>query len=211
MEAPATVSDRKIMIRNCFALSVLAAFMTGCAFTKTPLPITLHAAVNQPLTAANGSLKVDEVKDLRTVTDKTVVVQKVNAYGQKTRGAYVAQKPVGEIFRDALTAALQENNFPLNQNGAMTLQTTIEEIDFDVLEGFWTATVEPKFRMKFSVVDDQSNKLLWKENYIGKVQRKTAWGTSSFVAEIVSAAAEDAVRQLIEDRTFRALFESAGK
>jgi uncharacterized lipoprotein YajG len=199
------------MTRNYFALCVVALLATGCVMTKTSLPITLHPAVNQPLVAANGSLKVDEVKDLRTVSDKTVVVQKVNGYGRKTRGAYVAQKPVGEIFRDALTAALQQNNFPVSQTGTMALQTTIEEIDFDVLEGFWTATVEPKFRVKFSVVDEQSNKLLWKDNYIGKVQRKTAWGTSSFIAEIVAAAAEDAVRQLIEDRTFRALFENAGK
>jgi uncharacterized lipoprotein YajG len=199
------------MIKNALSLMAVVVLATGCALTNSSLPITLAPTVNQPLGSATGSLKVEEVKDERTVSDKAVVVQKVNSYGQRMRGAYVAQKPVGDIFRDALTSALEQNKFPLNPNGTMSLNTTIEDVDFQVLTGFWTATVEPKFRVKFSLIDQTSNKVLWKEMYTGKVQRKTAWGTASFVGEIVSAAAEDAIRQLVEDKTFRALFENPAK
>jgi hypothetical protein len=168
--------------------------------------------VEKPLTSASEkTLKVAPVEDTRTVTDKKVAFQKVNGYGAKTSGAYVADRPIADIFHDALVSALQSNRFPVNDNasGSLRLNTTIEDFDFAVLTGFWAATVEPKFRVKFSVIEESSNKVLWKENYTGKVQRKTAWGTASFAAEIFSAAAEDAIRQLIEDKTFRALFEGS--
>jgi uncharacterized lipoprotein YajG len=194
------------MLRNLLAI-FSALLFTGCAWTNSSLPITISPTVNQPLTGTpKGSLKIAPVKDERTVSDKAVVMQKVNGYGQRTSGAYVAQKPVAEIFRDALVAALQENKFPVSENGTMVLQATIEDVDFQVLEGFWTATVEPRFRVKFAVIEEQSNKVAWKEGFAGKVQRKTAWGTATFVGEIVSAAAEDAIRQLVEDPTFRAVF-----
>lgn len=190
-------------------LSIGALFGSGCALTNSSLPITLAPSVQQPIQPApDKNLKIGAVEDNRTVSDKAVVFQKVNAYGQKTRGAYIAQKPIGDIFQDALVASLRGNRFPVNDApGNLRLLTTIEDVDYEVLTGFWTATVEPKFRVKFSVIDEKSNKAVWKEHYIGKVQRKTAWGAGEFMREIFSAAAEDAIRQLVEDKTFRAVFE----
>src|SRR5262245_57824974 len=107
---------------------------SGCAYTKTSIPLNLNPTVNKPLQNVSAkTLSIAAVQDNRSVMDKCVVVQKQNAYGT-TKGAYVAPRPVSEIFQEALIKALEANKFPVSPGkGVLRLDTTIEEIDLIVI------------------------------------------------------------------------------
>lgn len=199
----------QLLLRTfCFlAVTLTSCVLTGCAFTKTPSQVTFAPGLSAPLRDAKAALRLAEVKDSRAISDNRVLVQKRNAYG-KTTGAYVAQMPVADLFRDGLHSAFQTNAFRVaKENNAYDLKADIQEFDYDIIGGFWTATVNPKFQVRFELFETSTGNSVWRDTMTGRSQHKTAWGDAAFVARTFSTTADDVVRQLIADKSFRKFFE----
>jgi ABC-type uncharacterized transport system auxiliary subunit len=201
------ISRQRLLV--CLAVTLLGVLATGCAFSKTPVTVNFAPTVQQPLTAAASStLQVGKVKDSRPINDPAVLVQKRNGYGQVTSGSYVAQKPIAELFRDGLASALNANGFkPGSGASKYEIRGDVQEFDFDVITGFWTAEVKPKLIVRFELVELATSKPVWRETYVGRHTAKTAWGDSTFMVEMFNQAAENAVKQLLEDNSFRSYFQ----
>jgi hypothetical protein len=167
--------------------------------------VQLTPTASSPLgKAPTAELLVGEVKDTRPVKDGFVISQKYNGYGQRTSGAYVAQEPVAQIFKQSLFTVLEKNGFitsgPTNQ---LELKADIQEFSHDIMAGFLKATVQPKLIVRFELVDKDSGRTLWHDTLIGRETLQTAWGTGSFLVETFNKAADDVFKQLISDSTFR--------
>ena len=189
------------------AASLVCIVASGCAFTRTETKISFSPSVSLPLKAERkAALEVAEVKDSRPVKDKSVVIHKQNAYGTTT-GAYVSRTPVSEILRNGLIEAFKFNGFVGNTASNYELRVDLQEFGFDSIAGFWTATVKSKLVARFELVEKSSGDPKWHDTLIGRHTGKTAWGTKEFLADMFSKTADDLVKQLVEDKTFRSFFE----
>jgi hypothetical protein len=185
---------------------LLSILTSGCAFTRTTVAVNYSSTVFRPLGEPPASrLIVGEVGDTRTVSDKYVLCQKYNGYGQRCSGAYVAREPVANIYRNGLIEALEKNGF-MQTNAALgdfILRADIQDFDHDVIVGFWTATVKPKLTVRFELVDAKTGISVWHDTLIGKDSLETAWGTGQFLVQTFNRAADSTISQLISDSTFR--------
>jgi hypothetical protein len=185
----------------------MAGLLTGCAFSRTPVQMTLAPKVDQPLRdPVKGSLEVAPVKDSRSVKDGSVLIHKANQYGT-TSGAYVTQKPVAEIFADGLKAALQQNGFENTNAAQYILKSEIQSCNYEAIAGFWKGTLITKLTVRFELMSQATKLPVWHETYNGEDRLEASWGTGQLITDAFSRSAEDVIRQLISDRTFRSYFE----
>ncbi len=185
----------------------MGSLLTGCAWTKTPVQMTLSPRLNQPLREpVKAALEIAPVKDARPVKDASVLIQKQNAYG-KTTGAYVTEKPVAEIFGNGLKSALVQNGFETANGTKYALETEIQGFDYEIIAGFWEGTFISKVTVRFELVNQATKLPAWHDTYIGRDRAQSAMGTGQFVADSFSKASEDVIRQLVSDPAFRSYFE----
>ncbi len=149
-------------------------------------------------------LRVGEVKDTRPVKDGFVLSQKYNGYGQRTSGAYVAQEPVAQIFKQSLFSVLEKNGFiTTGATNRLELRADIQEFSHDIMAGFLKATVQPKLIVRFELVETDSGRSVWHDTLIGRETLQTSWGTGAFLVETFNKAADDIFKQLISNTNFR--------
>ena len=209
--SPTSKATRNTFTQHTVTLLLLTgcAFLaTGCAFSRTKVNVQFDPKISNPLGQnATAQLTVGEIRDSRPVTDPLVLSQKYNGYGQRTSGAYVAQEPVADIFKQGLQKVLDASGFTKStQQRGLELKANIQEFDHDVIVGFWKATVKPKLTVRFELLDKQTGGSVWRDTYVGRDSLETTWGTGEFLVQTFNRAAEDVVRQLIADASFRKFF-----
>jgi len=195
-----------------FCCSLLVSGVTGCAFTRTPVKVTFAPSVTQPLKEVRkGALEVTKIKDTRLVEDPAVLVHKANEYGT-TSGAYVTDPPVGEIFGQGLKQALQQNGFSGENGVHYELHAELQNFGCGAIQNgiLSSLTAKPWLEVRFELVDKTTDQRVWHDTYTGQVTEKvSAWTgpDGDFYAKVFSEVAEDVVKQLIADKTFRNYFE----
>lgn len=187
--------------------TLLIGLCTGCAFTrtKTNLEFTNFAQLRTAQIQSTVPVSVGPVRDSRSVKDPHVIMHKKNGYGQTTTGAYVTERPVGELFRDAIQETLSASGFVVaEENGRYELRTNIQDFDFEVITGFWKGTVKPKLSVRFELVDPDTGSSVWHDTYVGRQTFETGWESAELVAEMFSNSAMDVLDQLVNDANFQA-------
>jgi hypothetical protein len=189
---------------------LMAGLLTGCAFSRTSVQVNLAPRVDQPLRVEQkASLEVGDIKDSRLVTDNFVLLQKANAYGP-TEGAFVADKPVAEIFRNGLAATLQQNGFMTTNGTRYELRGEIQSFGCGAIQRFFSAsTVKTWLTVRFELVDKSTGLPVWHDTYNGQDTEPGSGGIGAggFIGSVFSKVSEDVIRQLVSDRTFRSYFE----
>lgn len=192
------------------ALSVIMGTLSGCAFSKTPVKIVLAPGATKPLTSEpKAGLQIGEVKDERTTSDPRAVWQKANAYGT-TSGAYVADRPVAELFRDALASTLKENSFRIGPtDAAYELKAHITDLKIEAIQmGMMSSKVVSKLFVRFELIDKKSGSSLWRDTLVGKSEDKPGgWAGVAFVEKNFKIVAEEVLNALVADKAFRKFFE----
>ena len=189
----------------------MGILLTGCAFSRTQVKVNFSPNVMQPLSGAHkGSLEVGEVKDSRFVTDSLVLLQKANQYGA-TSGAYVADVPVADTFRDGLRRALEQNGFTGTNADHYILRSELHGFGIGVIQTglFSAATAKPWLEVRFELDNKETGQPVWHDTYTGQVtDQLSAWNGADAdrIARFFSLAATDVVKQLIADRAFRSIF-----
>lgn len=185
----------------------LAILSTGCAFTRTTVAINFKPVVDSPVGPKSVAyLSVGDIKDTRPVEDKYVLTHKFDGYGDQTSGAFVTEQPVAEVFKQGLIEALQTNGFARTASPThFELRANIQQFDNRVISGFLEATVKPELTVRFELLDG-SGTVVWRDTMIGRSTLQTPWGNGEFIVKTFNAAAEDAIRQLLADDSFRGYF-----
>lgn len=207
MDSEASRTSGRVLVSKLCCFTLLAGLLSGCAWTRTPVQMSLAPQINQPVRKPlKVALEVAPVKDTRPVSGPLVLIQKQNAYG-KTTGAYVTPKPVAEIFREGLETALKQNGFETTNGTPYLLESTIQGFDSDVIAGIWEGTFIAKVTARFELVNQTNNLPVWHDTYIGQDRVRAAIGTGQLVADSFTRASDDVIRQLISDPAFRRCFE----
>jgi hypothetical protein len=61
--------------------------------------------------------------------------------------------------------------------------------------------------VRFELVEKTSGHPVWHDTYNGRTTGKTALGDKEFVAKMFTESADDLVKQLVSDKSFREFFE----
>lgn len=195
---------KKLFLSLCAC--VLCGLTSGCAFSRTETNITFSPKISNPLVNPKKSLIVGEIKDLRSVKDGHVLLHKQNAYGP-TSGAYVTKEPITEIIKSGLIQALRENGFSGENVLRYELRGNLERFAIGGVSGFWKATSMPQLTIRFELIEKSSGEPVWHDTFVGRTTGETAWGTKEFLAEMFTGAADDLVKQMIADKSFRKFFD----
>ena len=184
------------------------AFLTSCAFSRTEMKVDYTPNI-QAVSLANPSAKsvaIAQVKDERGVTDPTVIFQKNNAYG-KTTGSYSADKPVAEIIRAGLIQALEDKNYrlaPVNANHE--IRTTLQDLDYEFIQGIWSGTLKTKMTARFEVIDKSSGKEIWRDTIIGRSSVECSFFSSNDIIQALSLTTDDVISRLLNNQYFQDAF-----
>ncbi len=198
----------KTLLVHSAACLLAGITLTGCAFSRTTVKIPPAVVPEEPLPPSpKATLQVGMVKDSRLVADPMVLLHKANEYGT-TSGAYVTEKPVADIFRDALTDALQKSGF-VSSNAPYELRSDIQSFGIGVIQKmFSAATIKPFMTVRFELVDRNTGQSVWHDTYESQDTSKASWGVGEWVAESFSKVSAKAIQALLADQTFRAHFIS---
>ena len=117
-------------IRFVLAALLSLALVSGCAISKTSVsidyvPATTFAATDSDL--VNYRISVGEIEDMRRLEDPNVIIHKTNNYGDTTSGAYVAEKPVASIVRDALAQFFEDPDAGISGAGRETRRGALHD------------------------------------------------------------------------------------
>ncbi len=190
---------------------LLMACLTGCAFSRTQVKINFSPVVENQLKAAHTNrLKIGTIKDSRLVTDEFVLIHKSNAYGA-TSGAYITDVPVAKIFQSGLQAALAQNGFTDGKQDEYKLNADLRGFGFGVIQGgLFNLTGKPWMEIRFELDDGTTGQPVWHDTYTGQsTQKLSSWdgANQELLVKMFSQVAEDAIKQLVADKTFRSFFE----
>jgi len=107
------------MLNHRVVLGTLLLFgLTGCAFSSGVVKLNYQAPVDLP--HGQGDVAVGKIADERG-REPDLLMNKINGYGQKTSGAYLAEKPVAEIVEDSVREALSSAGYRVDNPNAPKL------------------------------------------------------------------------------------------
>ena len=210
MKAKLLHSITGVLTTRCLIVVLLAGLLTGCVFQRKTVQLTLAPKVDQPLKSSAGlPLAIGNFKDTRLVTDGFVLMQDENAYGL-TEGAFVTEKPVAEIFRDGLTAALEQNGFRLTLPAQYELRGDLQSSGISLINGillphqikFWLTA-------RFDLVEPLTGRTVWHDTYTGQdTATHLTMIRAKFIVPACSNMLVNTISQLVLDRNFRGFFEA---
>lgn len=187
-----------------FALLAILFFLIGCAFTSGQVPLNYYPSVNsQYQYLSSKNLKVGEIIDERGKAPD-FLLNKVNGYGQKTSGAYLAERPVADIIKDALKSSFDQLGVVNDPTGQKVLNGRLLGLDFDVVSSFFTSTLYVKVSMEFSLQDITTGSVIWKEVIIGNGENRSGnMFADKYIVPGFKEAMDHLIDNLLKSETFK--------
>jgi len=192
------------MLNHRVVLGALLLFnLTGCAFSSGVVKLDYQAPVDLP--HGQGDVTVGKIVDERG-QEPDLLMHKINGYGQKTSGAYLAEKPVAEIIEDSVREALSSAGYRVDdQNAPRLIKGRLMSLDFEPITSVFTATLNAKLMVEFTVTDQQTQQNIWKEIVTGLGSQKSgsAFG-EDYIRPAFKQAMDDLLRKLVSSDSFKA-------
>ncbi len=190
--------NTRVMLGAALILS-----MTGCAFTSGVVKLNYQAPLDLP--RGQGEVAVGSIVDERG-RQPDLLMNKMNAYGQKTSGAYLSEKPVAEILQDSIREALASSGYRVeNENSPKLLTGRLMTLDFEPIMGMFGATLNTRLIVEFSLLDQQTKQVVWREVVTGfGSQRSGSMFGEDYIRPAFKQAMDDMLRKLVGSDTFRA-------
>lgn len=184
-------------------LSVL--FLGGCAFSVIKMPVEYQYESNRVTKVDNlKKVKVYPFKDVRNTNNPKLIMNKINAYGGTTSGGYEADKPLA----DFLTTAYQQGivaigSDALENDSHVILTGELMEFSIKPIIGMWSSDLRASLTVKIMLQDTQSEKILWKDTFIGQSSIKVSgFEVANKVKSVFIQALTDVVDQTLTNKDF---------
>jgi hypothetical protein len=199
-------SKTLMRISRAILLAVLPATLTGCAFSSGEIKLNYQPPSDLPgnhASAPHQSLSVGPITDERGVEPK-LLMHKVNGYGQKTTGAYLAEQPVAEIVESSVRTALQTAGYQVTEQGNQKiLKGRLITLDFDVVAGFVSATLNTKLLVEFTLYDQATQQVVWKDTIIAHgTKRSGSMFSEDYIRPAFAQAMDDLIQKLVTTDAF---------
>ena len=181
------------------ALLVVVLF-SGCALTKTYIPLSYTAQTSVSKVAGADSVAVNvSVSDQRT--DKSSVGAKKNGYGMEM-APIIAMNDVAALLKSAIETELAGRGFNLGASKAVSVNAEISTFRNDFKTGFWSGDAVAQVVMNITVKNETGiivyTKLVSGQGINPNIQ--LASGENAKVA--LEAALKDALDKMFGDYAF---------
>lgn len=190
----------------------LVSFLSGCAMMSGTIDLGYQPTLYSIDSVKEASIRKISVKDIvdERNTDPQLLMHKINGYGMKTSGAYLADKPVAAMVQDALEAGLEAKGFIVtSEKENLAVNGRLLELDFDVLSGFVTSTLKAKMMVELTLKDTRQDKILWKEIVIAHGEHKSGnVFAENYIRPAFQELMDDFIRKVVNNQSF--LDEVAG-
>jgi hypothetical protein len=196
------VKPKYVKLSGCVG-GVLLFGLTGCAFTSGVVKLNYQTPIGLP--HGQGDLAVGKIADERG-REPCLLMNKINAYGQKTSGAYLAEKPIAEIIEDSVRRGLSSAGYRVdNPDAPKLLNGRVMTLDFEPIMGMFTTTLNAKIVVEFTLMDRQTQQPVWKEIVTGLGSQKSGsiFG-EDYIRPAFKQAMDDLLRKLIGSDSFKA-------
>lgn len=187
----------KFFIRLPIALCSIA-FLSGCAMTKENLALNYHLDTN-----SGGIIKVSHaekisisVQDKRGVEDPQLIIHKQNGYHAVTSGGYLAEKPLANIVKDALSTGLKQMGYSLTNSSKYLFDCELMEIEPKYVMGWTQGTVGIQIELNIRVYNEIDHAIVWQDIIKGHGSVTTSFVSNDALKDAFSKALTDAIRQL---------------
>jgi hypothetical protein len=174
------------------------AFLSGCAMTKENLALNYHLDAN-----SGGILKVSHaekvsvsVQDKRDVEDPRLIIHKQNMYNNVTSGGYLAEKPLANIVKEALSTGLNQMGYSLSNRSKYLFDCELIEVKPKYVMGWVQGTVGVQVELNIRVYNEISHAIVWQDIIRGHGSVITAWGGNDTLKAAFNKALTNAIRQL---------------
>jgi hypothetical protein len=150
-----------------------AIFASGCAFSVDKVHVGYRTPREWPRQFEQKpeiGVTIGSFEDKRPVATPGWLANKYNAYG-KTSGGYEAEKPLAEILRDAVISGLIEANYRVEKDLERSV-LTCNVLDYDaefIQAGLFGSELRTRLQCEFTLIDNASRRVLWKEIIQGSV------------------------------------------
>ncbi len=159
------------MPRRLLLISLMGVvfLLTGCALTvdRIPLNYKMSQEFCIALRKTDKKLVVQNIEDVRSISNPKYILQKRNGYGQLTCGAFEAEREISLIITDELKKVLTNNGYNLSESeGNYIIKGKLISIDGDYETGLWTGSLKLKMQIDLSLVDATNQETVWKEMFV---------------------------------------------
>lgn len=181
-----------------FILAAAAALsLSACAYGDAKLNLGYDAASAKKgvlSEAPSTAIYLADVEDRRV--DKQRIGYKRNGFGAKTADI-VSDRPVPEIVKEALAAALEKNNHVIGgPQERIALKPSLTNFWFDYKTGLVTVEFYGQVQTELVVVDQTSGAVVYSEIFDGYYSEKTGGGLKKTWQRVMNAALADIVSKI---------------
>jgi len=185
-------------------ISVIAAaliFTSGCAFSTANLNVSYDSAKAKvgPLSSVKPmKIVVGGFADKRSEKDKIGYVR--NGFGMNTANV-LTTRPVPEVVRDAVVAALSKNGHTIvtGDQKSISLSGSIERFWFESQVNFWTIEFMGTIDVELVIQDGRTGQQLFSKRYTGHHNAKMPGGYHKEMADVMNRTLENLVNQISGD------------
>lgn len=187
----------KLFIRLPITLCSIA-FLSGCAMTQENLPLDYHLDAN-----SSGILKTSHakkvsvnVRDKRDVEDPRFIIHKQNMYHDVTSGGYLAEEPLANIVKEALSTGLKQMGYNLTNKSKYMFDCELMEVEPKYVMGWTQGTVGIQVELNIRVYNELTHAIVWQDIIRGHGSVITTWGGNDTLKDAFNKALTNAIRQL---------------
>lgn len=198
-----------LRFKGLIGLSLVLVFSAcGCALTVNKVPLNYETPTDFTISVdvSDKNIILKDLEDLRSIPDKTYLVQKRNGYGQIASGALQAEKEVAVIITDAIKDVLISNDYKLVEDGAdYIIKGKLMNIEDDYIMGMWAGQLKLKIEVELSLVNVKNNDTVWKEFFIGTGISDKSMTTGKAVPSAFAKAMDDFLAQFVKSDLLKKL------
>jgi hypothetical protein len=184
------------MIRIAILAAVTLA-LSACAYGDAKLALAYDASTAKAGVLSEApatTIYLTDVEDRRV--EKERIGYKRNGFGAKTADI-VSDRPVPEIVKEALAAALEKNNHIIGGADArIAIKPSLTNFWFDYKTGFVSVEFFGQVQAELSVVDQSSGATVYSEIFDGYYSEKTGGGLKKTWQRVMNAALADLISKV---------------
>lgn len=184
-------------------------FLSGCGFVTEKLPLNYEFNKSAGMVyqiKQNQKIAVN-VDDKRDINDPKFIMHKVGA-GPQLSGGYIAEKPIVDIVKSAISSGLQQMNLTISipNDSRYDFNCDINSIESKLIMGFANCTSVIEINIHGYLFDKRTKKIVWQEIVTGRGKITYAWQTDNDLRNAFNSALTDLVWKIQNSRTFRMAF-----
>jgi ABC-type uncharacterized transport system auxiliary subunit len=195
-------------IPQLILISLMSCILGGCLSTTSTLKIDYTPSHYSKITDSTETIEVNRLKDVRGV-DPKFISYKGAQYRGIYKGAYISERDVSDIVKDAIKNLLTNQNYRIvNDQGMLTLTGEILKFQTIFLSGFWGSRSVGNIQVNLRLLDNKNGNIIWNETFSGNAEKRGVhFDTESHRKEVLEMALDNLMSNISDSISFNKAIE----